>query len=498
MNPQWLEKLTEEVAVFAAAANQFDRGELSRKDYKGISGGLGSYAQHDAKLHMLRLRMAGGNLTKERLTFIADAVRKYSISTMKMTTCETIQLHNLTVEALPELMLDAVKADIFTKGGGGDNPRNVMASPLSGVQAGEAMDVMPYADAVANYLLSICRDIKMPRKLKIAFCNGVDDRCHSAFRDMGFLAQGDGTFRLRIAGGLGASNPKMGVEVLEHLSACDVLYAVRAMVDTFCQHGCYDNRAKARTRFMQDTLGADGLKEAFLANFDARKAQGGLDLQITPAAIAKQGAGELSGERVIAQKQKGLYTVSYHPVGGLLPPEKPAELLAVIGDMEAVTCRVAPDETLYILNLTAEEAKKVLAVTADGAVTDFENSVACIGSAICQQGIRDSQAVLKNCVEAARKAGVSGNLPKIAICGCPSSCAAPQSARLGLMGAAKNGQSGFRVFLGGADGLGKAAFGEVVAVVLESDLPAMFTELGRKPFDTMTEDEVKAIIAKFN
>ncbi len=498
MNQQWLETLSEEVAAFAVAANQFDRGELSRKDYKGVSGGLGSYAQHDAKFHMLRLRMAGGNLTKERLAFIAQAVQKYSINTMKMTTCETIQLHNLTVDALPELMLDAVKADIFTKGGGGDNPRNVMASPLSGVQVGEVMDVMPYADAVANYLLSICREFKMPRKLKIAFCNGVDDRCHSAFRDMGFLAQSDGTFRLRIAGGLGASNPKMGVEVMENLPGCDVLYAVRAMVDTFCQHGCYDNRAKARTRFMQDTLGADGLKEAYLANFAARKAEGGLDLQIAFAELTKQGHGEISGERVIAQKQKGLYTVSYHPVGGLLPPEKPAELLAVIAGMDAVTCRVAPDETLYILNLTAEEAQKVLDVTADGAVTDFENSVACIGAAICQQGVRDSQAVLKTCVEAVRQAGVSGNLPKVAICGCPSSCAAPQSARLGLMGAAKNGQSGFRVFLGGSDGLGKAAFGEVVAVVLESDLPAMFIELGQKPFDSMTEDEVKAIIAKFN
>lgn len=498
MNRQWLEKLSEEVATFAVAAEKFDKGELSRKDYKGVSGGLGSYAQQDAKFHMLRLRMAGGSLTKARLAFIAGAVRKYGIDTMKMTTCETIQLHNLTVDALPELMLDAVKADIFTKGGGGDNPRNVMVSPLSGVQPGECMDVLPYAETVAEYLLSICRDIKMPRKLKIAFCNGVDDRCHSAFRDMGFLAQTDGTFRLRIAGGLGASNPKMGVEVTERLAPADILYAVRAMVDTFCQHGCYDNRAKARTRFMQDTLGAEGLKQAFLKNFSARKAEGGLNLTVDATAVTKQGAGTISGARVIPQKQAGLFTVSYHPVGGLLPPEKPAELLSVIENMEAVTCRISPDETLYILNLTADEAQKVLAVTSDGAVTDFENSVACIGSSICQQGFRDSQAVLRACVDAARKAGVSENLPKIAICGCPSSCAAPQSARIGFMGAAKNGQSAFRVFLGGSDGLGKANFGEVVGVVLETDMPAMLTELGKKKFDTMTAEEIKTVISKFN
>ena len=38
------------------------------------------------------------------------------------------------------------------------------------------------------------------------------------------------------------------------------------MIETFCQHGNYENRAKARTRFMQETMGVDGLKAAFLEN----------------------------------------------------------------------------------------------------------------------------------------------------------------------------------------------------------------------------------------
>lgn len=502
MEQNWLEIFSKEVAAFSEAAQKFDKGEMDRKEYKGFSGGLGSYAQQDPSKHMLRLRMAGGNLTKERLGFIAGAIAKYGIDTMKMTTCETIQFHNLSVDALPQLMLEATSAEIFTKGGGGDNPRNVMVSPLTGVEVGECFDVMPYAEAIAMYLLSICREIKMPRKLKIALCNGVDDRCHSAFRDMGFVAQSDGTFLLRIAGGLGASNPKKGVEVIEHLPASQILYAVRAMVDTFCQHGCYTNRAKARTRFMQDTLGVDGLKEAFLANFNARVAEGGLDLNVETKPIVKAADGEISDVRVIPQKQPGLYTVKYHPLGGLLPAGKPAELLALIENMDQVSCRIAPDETLYIINLTAKEAEKVLAATADGSVTAFEYSVACIGSAICQQGVRNSQAVLKACVEATRAAGIRPNaLPKIAISGCPSSCAAPQAAAIGLMGAAKNGQSAFRVFLGGTDAFGKAKFGDVIATVLEADLPAMFVELGKAAgecYDSLSEEQVKEIIGKFN
>ena len=272
MTQQWTETFRGEIEHFQDTISAFDKGEIDRKAYKGISGGLGSYAQRDASKHMLRLRMPGGRLTLERLKFLAETVEREQVSRLKLTTCETVQLHDLAADQVPGIMAAAIGCGILTKGGGGDNPRNVMASPLSGVQPGEAFDVVPYAEAVTRYLLSICRDIKMPRKLKIAFCNGVDDCVHSAFRDMGFLARENGTFALRIAGGLGAARPSMGVLVDENVAPKEVLYYVRAMVDTFCAHGDYNNRARARTRYMQDTLGPDGLKEVFLKNVAARKA----------------------------------------------------------------------------------------------------------------------------------------------------------------------------------------------------------------------------------
>ena len=233
MDEQWIRTFREEIETFTDTISAFQRGDLDKKAYKGISGGMGSYAQKDAARHMLRLRMAGGRLTLERLKFLAEAVERYDIRKLKLTTCETVQLHDLSAEQVPALMAEAIDSEIFSKGGGGDNPRNVMCSPLSGVQTGEAFDVMPWAEAATKYLLSICRDIHMPRKLKIAFCNGVDDSVHSAFRDMGFQAQADGTFSLRIAGGLG-NNHRMGVLVDESVPADAVLYYIKAMIDTFC------------------------------------------------------------------------------------------------------------------------------------------------------------------------------------------------------------------------------------------------------------------------
>ena len=479
MNKQWTDTLRGEIEDFKETIRAFDQGEIDRKAYKGVSGGLGSYAQRDASKHMLRLRLPGGRLTLERLKFLTEVVEREQVGRMKLTTCETIQLHDLSANQVPALMAEAVGCEIYTKGGGGDNPRNVMSSPLSGVQPGEAFDVVPYAEAVTKYLLSICRDIRMPRKLKIAFCNGVDDSVHSAFRDMGFLAQPDGTFALRIAGGLGAARPSMGVLVEEHVNPREVLYYVRAMVDTFCAHGNYENRAKARTRYMQDTLGPDGLKEAFLKKVAARKAEGGLELKDleAPASIARDNSGTVDHPRAIPQKQVGMYAVKYHPVGGLLPVEKPRQLYELLKNIPGAEIRIAPNETLYIINLTAAEAEKVIAATSDSAATEFEHSVACIGAATCQQGVRDSQSVLQTVVKA------DGALPKICISGCPSSCAAHQAGAMGFQGGVKlvdkKPQPAFKMFLNGTDQLGQARFGQEVGTVLEADLPALLVELGQ-------------------
>jgi len=485
MDKQWTDTFRGEIGSFQDTIAAFDKGEIDRKAYKGVSGGLGSYAQRDASKHMLRLRMPGGRLTLERLKFLAGTVEREQVARLKLTTCETIQLHDLSASQVPVIMEAAIDSSILTKGGGGDNPRNVMASPLTGVQPGEAFDVMPWAEAVSSYLLSICRDIKMPRKLKIAFCNGVDDCVHSAFRDMGFLARPDGTFALRIAGGLGAARPSMGVLVDEAVNPKEVLYYVRAMVDTFCAHGNYENRAKARTRYMQDTLGPDGLKKAFLKNVAARKAEGGLDVTglEAPADVSK-GDSTLDHPRAIPQKQPGLYAVKYHPIGGLLPVEKPGQLYDLLKDMEGVELRVAPNETLYVINLSAAEAEQVLAATAGGAETEFECSVACIGAATCQQGVRDSQGVLQKIVQAVREAGIpDGALPRICISGCPSSCSAHQAGAIGFQGGVKlvnqKPQPAFKMSLGGSDKLGSAKFGEGSAAILESDLPALLVELGK-------------------
>ena len=358
INPQ---EWKQDLPAFKEKTDQFYAGELSKADYKGFSGGYGSYAQKDGKASMIRLRMSGGHLTKDKLKFIADSIKTYNVDKVHLTTCQTIQLHNLQPEAIYGIMEGGLDHGIVTMGGGGDFPRNVTVSPLSGVEKGEYFNVLPYAEAAGEYLMTFIKKEVMPRKLKVGFSNGPANETHATFRDLGFVAREDGNFDVYSAGGLG-NNARFGLKVAENVQPEKILYYICAMRETFIAHGNYKQRGRARTRYMQETLGEEGYIKAFHEKLDEVFASGqDLDLHVEISEVKKQGDGsKVSGKRVIDQKQEGLYAVSYHPFGGCPKPEKLGEIYDVIKDMDEVEARISPDETMYIINLTGDEAKKVL------------------------------------------------------------------------------------------------------------------------------------------
>lgn len=507
MNQSLMTEFKEDLKDFREMTEKFYAKEVSIKDYKGFSGGFGSYAQRGGEASMLRLRMPGGRITKEKLKFLVDAIAAYDVRRVHLTTCQTVQFHDLGMKAVCDIMERAMEVGIITRGGGGDFPRNVMVSPLSGVEQGEYFDVLPYAERTGDYLMGMIKTVKLPRKLKVGFSNSPANVTHATFRDLGFMAKENGLFDVYSAGGLG-NNYKMGVKVAENVKPEEVLYYVEAMVRTFTTYGNYESRAKSRTRYMQETLGVEGYKKAYQEKLLEVKAEFKDSLLIKESSVSAEQESnteesvvnikeqesqlknvaaypqtESASERVITQKQAGLYAVTYHPVGGMVPAQKFEEIYEEIKNAAKAEVRVAPDETLYIINLNAQQAEKIHKITADGAKNLFETSVSCIGSTVCQIGLRDSQGLLASIVEAVEPYHFAdGVLPRIHISGCPSSCGTHQIGKLGFRGASKsvNGKAepAFAFYVNGQDTQGEERFGEEWGVMLATDIPKFFVELG--------------------
>lgn len=504
VNPQtWKQDL----AAFKEKTEAFYAGELDKGSYKGFSGLYGSYAQRGGKANMLRLRMTAGCVTKEKMAFTAAAVRKHGVSRIHFTTCQTIQLHDLAPMEVYDIMEGALDAGIVTMGGGGDYPRNVMCSPLSGVEKEEYFDVMPWANAAGEYLMNFIKAEKMPRKLKVCFSNSPANLPHATYRDLGFVAREDGTFDVYSAGGLGNS-PRFGVKVAEGIAPEKILYYIKAMWLTFRAYGNYQNRAKARTRYMQEVLGGpEGYVKAYNEKLEEVFASGeDLDISVSPVVVSKKGDGStITDRRAKEQKQEGLYTVEWHPIGGQPAPEVFCALSDAIQEMDEVQMRLAPDETAYIINLTGDEAKKVLELTAGNtAKTLFENSVSCIGASICQVGVRDSQALLAACVKAVREAEIpDGALPQIHISGCPSSCGTHQTGEIGFRGGMKmidkKPQSAFILYVNGDSREGHEKMGRELGAMLETKIPEFLVSLGKavaesgRDFETWKAEDETAI-----
>ena len=435
---QWKQDYRE----FIEATRRFYNKTLDTKTYKGISGGFGSYAQRGGNASMLRLRLPGGRLEKDKLAFVAGCIETYGIDLVHFTTCQTVQLHNLNEKTVCRIALEALEHGIITRGGGGDFPRNVMVSPLSGVEKEEYFDVMPYSLAVSDYLLSRIHGPMLPRKLKVAFSNSAENLTHATFRDLGFAARPDGLFDVYSAGGLGI-NPSFGIKVADGVEPEQILYYVKAMYDLYLEYGNYENRAKARSRFIPEALGGEErYREVFREMLESALTCGE-NLRMNPRCVLVSKEGRIPAPdhpRVIEQKQKGLYSVLYHPVGGSPKPSFFREIYNVIRDMEQVELRLTPGGAVYIINCDGREAA---------------------GEAQFADGI----------------------LPQIHISGCPSSCGTHQIGELGFQGCIirieKAAVPAWQLSINGCERQGSERMGEKLGVIPDEKAPDFILALGK-------------------
>jgi len=481
------EKLRSQFPVFQEAARAFYAKELAPGKYKGTSGKFGSYGERGANSSMLRLRFSGGAISQAHMAFLAQAIDKYHITLAHFTTGEALQLHHLQEQEVLGLYQDCFEAGIYCAGAGGDNPRNITASPLHGVEPGEPFDMTPSIRAAANFVISLIPELKLPRKYKISFSNGIDNEGHATFKDLGFVARPGGTFDVYAGGGFGVNGSRFGVLIDSQVDprelSRDILGYAR---DVYMKYGDYEHRGTARSRFILTKMGEDAFRTAVRDAVRKAREEGIPQLELEPIPpLSKTGKDDrvLADPRICSQKQEGLYYVEYKPLGGVPNMEVFRQLLGAASQMEGAQLRLNADETCYIINLTAEEARKVAALTeTDTARTAFEHSVSCIGATVCQQGLCDSHGALARIAAFLKEQGADTRyLPKCHFSGCPSTCTVQSLAALGFRGAFTlvNGEraSAFQVYAGGSYAYGKEKISEPLGLIATARLPQFFLEL---------------------
>lgn len=483
------EKLLTEIEEFREVGHKFYNGEISMMDFKHKSGGMGVYAHKGGKEFMIRLRIPSGIITVPQFNLIYDWAEKYGLDKLHFTTRQAIQYHGISIDSVCDLMKDALNEDIYTRGAGGNFPRNVALSPLAGVDKDEPFDPTPYAVATGEYFMERILTYKLPRKLKVSFSNNEKDTAHCTVQDLGFLAvneNGKNLFRVYLGGGLGR-NPRLALVYPKLINPNEVLYYVEGMVNLYKAEGNYENKAKARVRYMVETLGEEKFINEYKKYVEEAKERGELSLNISSKVCNKKGIiTDIADERVYAEKQEGLYSLYIHPIGGQIKIDELKKIKDIISDFEDVELRLSMTEGVYVRNLNGNEVERLLEATKSiGGKTSFEYSVSCIGVPSCQLGIGNSQGTLNEIINYVKeRVHRLELLPRVYISGCGNSCGVHEIAAIGFTGKKKRVndivQEVYEMHINGSFLADECRLGTVYGDILKNDIPEFIYKLSQR------------------
>jgi sulfite reductase beta subunit-like hemoprotein len=447
----------------------------------------GVCAQLQEHMFMIRVRVPGGVLPSSHARALAPLARRYGHDWVHVTTRQNLELHHVLDREVPDLLSRIERAGLSTRAACGHTLRNVMCSEDAGVSLDEPFDCFPDARAVSDAIVARARQLncELPSRVNLAF--GGSPRCRedALVNDGSFVSSvgpdGEPGYELWAGGSLGKS-PFLAVRLSEFVPRTYVVAAAEALIEVFVAHGDFEHPAKARMKFMVETLGAERFRQLWEAAFAAASnaaAYQPVAVEVVPegdrvAVLGSPPAGGWSAG-VRPQLRPGRVTVVVDvPMGDLYGNdlEAMADLADRYGDGSLTLSR---DQNVMLRNVdTASVARVRDALVERGLHLAGEAHVAsvraCTGSAVCALGITtapDAGSSLLGSPSLGRNSTL-----RVHVSGCPNSCAQHQIGDIGLAGSKVRidgvTRDGYLVFLG-AD-LARRRVGEVVGRVAAEDV----------------------------
>jgi ferredoxin-nitrite reductase len=137
---------------------------------------------------MIRLRVPACEITATQFHGLADIAAELGGGYAHITTRGNIQIREFKPKDIVKLLTRVQDLGLTSKGAGADNIRNVTASPNSGFDPTELLDVRPFAKALHHYILNHRDMYGLPRKFNVAFDNGGSISVAADTNDIGFFA----------------------------------------------------------------------------------------------------------------------------------------------------------------------------------------------------------------------------------------------------------------------------------------------------------------------
>lgn len=435
-------------------------GVYTQGDGVGAVGGKGGEGLA-SEYFMMRIGMPNGFLTSRQLRVIADIAKKHGRNLADITTRQNIQLHWLTIEALPEIVdaLDAI--GLSPRGACGDVVRNVTGCPLAGIDADEMIDASPIAREIARTLIGNNEFVNLPRKFKICATGCSSWCCYPEINDVAFTAvrRGDEVgYAVRVGGGL-SKEPHLAVKLDAFIRPEQAMDVARVIAEIFRdQQGLRESRDRARMKYL--FLREGWSAESFLKEVEARlgyRFEAAPDEQLPPDGL-RDHAG------VHAQKQPGLSYVGASVLRGRLTGEQLAAAadLAERFGVSGGELRATVMQNLIFVNIRTEDARELvdelhkIGLRVEGSEF-WRGTIACTGTEFCKLAVSETKGFARWLVEELeeRLPGFDQQL-RLHVTGCPNNCGQSWIADIGLEGkkAKYNGEmvDAFSFSLGGALG----------------------------------------------
>lgn len=458
----------------------------------------------DSGYFMMRLRIAGGQLTPEQTAKISEIADRYAHGFCDITTRMTIQFHWLRIEDIPAIFSELHGAGLPTSGACGDIARNVVACPVAGIDPDEIIDATPQMLEVNAGLLDNREFSNLPRKYKISVsgccihCAQPDINCAAAF---GLKRTVNGVeergYGIKVGGGL-SSAPKLAQTLQVFVKPEQVWPVLKAVSTVYRDNGYRHQRQKARFKF----LVADWGHERVLQEVEAI-----LGYPLEPHTdfpiIRDQETDHIGIHR---QKQDGLYWVGICFPGGRIRNGilgKLAELTTKYAQSGVGQIRLTNKQNLLIVNVPEANLPALKAeldtLGLDYNPTNFRKGcVSCTGIEFCNLAVAETKNRMLALVdELEATSGWYKDKIRIHFSGCPSSCGQHQIADIGFRGAKTkvNGEQvdAFDAFIGGRLGhnrrFNELLKGKIIAkdVHLFIDKLLRVYDAGKQPGETFAD-----------